>query len=246
MRFLIALAFCTLAAAQTFEVASIKPSAPDVRNSIIEPMPGGGLRIEGVPMKAILSWAYQVQNYQIAGGPGWVETENWSIVAKPSAPPPDGVPLEYEKMTEAQRATTADLVHRRLQALLAEHFHLVLRRETRDQPAYALMVAKGGAKVKEAVKPGYIRRGGGKIASNGGQMKALAQFLAIDLGRPVEDRTGLAGYYEIQLEWTPEGRGEPGLSIFTAIQEQLGLRLEAIKAPTETLAIERIEKPAEN
>ena len=246
MRFAIALALCTLAAAQTFEVASVKPSAPDVRNSIIQPMPGGGLRIEGVPMKAILSWAYQVQNYQITGGPGWLETDNWTIVANPSAPPPDGVPLEYEKMTEPERAATSTLVRKRLQALLAERFRLALRRETRDQPAYALTVAKSGPKMKEAAKPGYIRLGGGKVASNGTQMKALAQFLAVDLGRPVEDRTGLAEYYEFQLEWTPEGRNEPGLSIFTAIQEQLGLRLESIKAPVDTLIVERIEKPAEN
>ena len=240
-----------------FETATVKPSPPDGQcASMIEPMTGGGLRIACLPLNAILAWTYQVQNYQISGGPGWLTSAHWDILAKPAPPgPDDGPALEYEKMTDAQRARSSELVRQRLQSLLTERFQLVIRRETREQPAYALTVAKSGPRLKESAdqsKSGFLGRGRSQITSRGSQLPLFAQYLAIDLRRPVVDRTGLTAHYDFHLEWTPETAGsasenrDPGASIFTAIQEQLGLRLESIKAPVDLLVIERAERPVEN
>jgi bla regulator protein blaR1 len=204
-------------------------------------------------------WAYDVQDYQISGGPSWVGSELWTIVAKATPPaagnPPDG-PVEYEKMNGAQQAQYMRSVRERTKALLAERFQLVLRREMREQTAYVLTVAKGGPKMKESA-PGMIGRGNGEILSKGTQIGTFVRFLAVDLRRPVTDETGLTGTYAFDLKWTPDRfasaepggatAGDPaGPTIFTAIEEQLGLRLESRKAPVETLIIERVERTSEN
>jgi bla regulator protein blaR1 len=240
-----------------FETASIKPSPPETRCGTIEPLPGGGLRIECLALKTILTWAYDVQDYQVSGGPSWAASERWNILAKPAASDnsPDG-PAEYEKMNGQQRADYMHLVRRRLQSLLAEQFRLVLRHEIREQTAYALTVAKSGPKMKESA-PGMIKRRPGQIVSKGVRIETLAQFLGVDIGRPVADRTGLSGIYEFTLDWTPdrpasaapgiEAASDPtGPTIFTAIEEQLGLRLESRKMPVDTLVIDRVEKPSGN
>lgn len=246
-----------LAQTPTFETASIKPSPPETRCGTIEPLPGGGLRIECLALKTILTWAYDVQDYQVSGGPPWVASERWNILAKPAVldSPPDG-PAEYEKMNDQQRGRYMHLVRQRLQSLLAERFQLVLRHEMREQTAYALTVAKNGPKMKESA-PGMIKRSPGQIVSKGVQMGTFVRFLGVDVGRPVTDRTGLSGIYEFTLDWTPdrpasaapgiEAANDPtGPTIFTAIEEQLGLRLESRKMPVDTLVIDRVEKPSDN
>lgn len=247
------------AQALTFETASIKPTPSGPHNSVIGPMPGGGLNAEGLSLKNLIMWAYDVQDYQISGGPSWVGTQLWTIHAKPAPAAagntPDG-PVEYEKMNGAQQAHYMRSVRERTQALLAERYQLVLRREMREQTAYVLTVAKGGLKMKQST-PGMIRRGNGEILSKGTQIGTFARFLAVDLRRPVTDETGLTGTYEFDLKWTPDrfATVEPGgalandpagPTIFTAIEEQLGLRLESRKVPVETLVIERVEKASEN
>jgi uncharacterized protein (TIGR03435 family) len=208
-------------------------------------MPDGGLTAEGLSLTNLIMFAYDVQDYQISGGPSWVGSQLWTIVAKPAPSsagnPPDG-PIERS-------------VRERTQALLAERFQLVLRHEMREQTAYVLTVAKGGPKMKESA-PGMIKRGNGEILSKGTQMGNFIRFLAVDLRRPVTDETGLTGTYAFDLKWAPDrpANAEPGAvasepagpSIFTAIEEQLGLRLESRKAPVETLIIERVEKASEN
>lgn len=243
----------------TFETASIKPTPPGAHNSVIAPMPGGGLNAEGISLKVLIMWAFDVQDYQVSGGPSWVESQPWTILAKPAPPaagnPLDG-PVEYEKMNAAQQAQYARSVRERTRALLAERFHLVLRREEREQTAYVLTVAKGGPRMKESA-PGMIGRSNGEIISKGTQMGNFIRFLAVDLRRPVTDATGLTGTYAFDLKWTPDrpANTEPGAAaasdpagptIFTAIEEQLGLRLESRKAPVETLLIERADKPSDN
>ena len=241
--------------AAVFETAAIKPvaiDAPCSNGSMIQPMTGGGLRVECMSLKPMLTWAYQVQNFQISGGPAWVESMRWNIMAKADAAAGAGA-LEYEKMSDAQRAQTLERVRRRLQALLAERFQLVIRRESREQAVYSLTVAKGGPKLKESENQsasGFIRGGRNEVISKGAFLAQLAHFLAIPLRRPVIDNTGLAAHYDFELHWTPEappgGDAQPGPTVFTAIQEQLGLRLEAAKAPVDLLVIERVEKPVDN
>ncbi|MGA7239949.1 MAG: TIGR03435 family protein [Bryobacteraceae bacterium] len=261
MKHLILLLLATGVWAQpvTFETASIKPTPPGAHNSVIAPMPGGGVNAEGISLKNLMMWAFDVQDYQISGGPSWVESQPWTILAKPApsaaANSHDG-PIEYEKMNAAQQAQYMRSVQERTRALLAGRFQLVLRREEREQTAYVLTVAKGGPKMKESA-PGMIRRGNGEILSKGSQMGSFVRFLAVDLRRPVTDATGLTGTYEFDLKWTPDrpantesgaatANDPAGPTIFTAIEEQLGLRLEARKAPVGTLIIERVDKPSDN
>ncbi len=126
----------------------------------------------------------------------------------------------------------------------------------REQTAYVLTIAKNGPKLKASKdQSGFIKRGRGQIVSRGAQMTALAQYLSIDVRRPVMDRTGLSGHYDFTLEWTPDPgtnvaetatADATGPSLFTALEEQLGLRLESRKAPVDTLIVETVERPSEN
>ena len=229
-------------AAQSFETASIKPSEPGVQcQGGLQSMTGGGLRAVCVNLKTLLTWAYQVQNYQVTGGPAWVESINWNILAK--GPSVEGA-IEVEKMTDQQRQQHGALVKQRLQKLLADRFQLVLRRESREQPIYALTVGKDGPKLQESenqAKAGFLRRGNSELLSRGSLLDTVAQFLAIDLGRPVANRTGLTAHYDFELHWN----NETGPTLFTAIQD-LGLKLESAKGPVDMLVIERAEKPSDN
>jgi bla regulator protein blaR1 len=261
---LLILAIGAFAQTPAFETASIRPTPPDSQcsnGSIIEPLPGGGLRVECVGLKSLLTWAYEVQNYQVSGGPSWMAAESWNILAKPAAPegPQDG-PAEYAKMNDTQRTRYMAIIRQRLQALLADRFQLVLRHESREQTVYALTIAKNGPKLKESADQsvsGFLKRGRGNITGKGAQMETLVKFLAIDVLRPVADETHLTAHYDFTLDWTPdrpasatpgaETASDPtGPTIFTAIEEQLGLRLESRKMPVDTLIIDRIEKPSEN
>jgi uncharacterized protein (TIGR03435 family) len=160
----------------------------------------------------------------------------------------------------------------RLRALLAERFQLTLHRETKEQSVYALVVAKGGPKLqqgqaKEATGPRgpMMRMGRGELSGQGVELEMLTRTLSSQLGRTVIDRTGLKGNFDFKLTWTPDpgqSAGPPGglpagadappppdpngPSVFTALQEQLGLRLESQKGPVEMLVIDRVEKPSEN
>jgi bla regulator protein blaR1 len=263
----------------TFEVASVKPSATDDRRFMIQIQPGGGFRTSGSTLKMLLTYAYDVREFQISGGPGWINTDRYDIVAKaehsagaenPSADP--------RSMTDEQRKTVGDQMRERVRALLAERFQLTLHRETKEQSVYALVVAKSGSKLqasqtqasqtKEVTGPRgpMMRMGRGDLSGQGVQLDMLTRTLSSQLGRTVIDRTGLTGNFDFTLTWTPEpgqsvgppGGGPPpgveappppdpnGPSVFTALQEQLGLRLESQKGPVEMLVIDRVEKPSEN
>ena len=242
-----------------FETASIKPAAADAQASMIGPRPGGGLTAENLSLRRMIMWGYDVQDYQVTGGPGWVSSDRWTIQAK--APESEALPgpAKYQDMNEAQRDAFMSMARRRLQTLLADEFHLVLRHEMREQNAYHLVVGKGGPKMKQSADQAasmFVRRGRGEIEARNARLAALAQYLAIDLRRTVIDQTALSTHYDFTLRWTPEGAatavstddsagGPNGPSIFTAIEEQLGLRLESHKAPVETLIIEQVEKPRE-
>jgi uncharacterized protein (TIGR03435 family) len=148
------------------------------------------------------------------------------------------------------------------QAVLRDRFGLILRAETRELPIYALILAKGGHKLSPPTVTNHgvflQARGTQRIASGpGATIKMLAESLARELGRPVTNETGLDGLYDFKLEWTRDSPARPpspdepasapgGPSIFTAVTEQLGLRLESRKGPVPVYVIEKIEKPGEN
>jgi uncharacterized protein (TIGR03435 family) len=143
-----------------------------------------------------------------------------------------------------------------LQPLLAERLKITVHRETRELPVYALVVGKGGIKAREVEwQFAGISRSPGRVTSSSTRMEDLAIILSRQLDRPVLDVTGIKGYFEVKLEWTPEhgprreghGSDPAGPSIFTAVQEQLGLKLEARKAPVEMIIVDRLERdPTEN
>ncbi|HYL75938.1 MAG TPA: M56 and DUF3738 domain-containing protein [Bryobacteraceae bacterium] len=247
-------------AASKFEVASIKPSAPGGLAARFMMAPGGRVNINNINVKFLIQQAYQVRDFQITGGPGWIGSDRYDIVAK----------------GEGDEQISQEQMRAMMQGLLADRFKLVIHRETKELPVYSLVLGKNGPKLKETPEtegvpgPDGVRRGGmqvrmgrGLINGQGMTMEMLATQLANQLGRTVIDKTGLKGGYEVKLEWTPEqGQGpaiqregggdappttaDSGPTIFTALQEQLGLKLESTKGPVTIIVIDSVEKPTEN
>jgi uncharacterized protein (TIGR03435 family) len=237
---------------QEFEAASIKPSAPMAIGMVkvgVQIMPGGRISMSGATVKFLIQQAYGVRDFQIVGGPDWMGSERYDITAKPES------------------AATEDQVKVMMQALLADRFKLKFHRETKELPTYALVVAKGGPKLHASEvaagpdQPNGQRitmKGRGNLTLEGAPVSALAYQLGQRLGRSVIDKTELTGNYDFKLEWMPdESQGGPagdriavsdnnGVSIFTALQDQLGLKLESTRGPVEILVIERAEKASEN
>ena len=223
---------------QRFEVAVIHPhTAPADSGASFELFPGGRIKIVNEPVKLLIRTAFHVPNPQIAGDPSWVETDPYDIEAKTGRP---------EKPTPDQLGPM-------LQNLLAERFRFQFHRETRELSVLALVVTKGGPKMKpkqEDETPGmntHAGHGVSQLIATGSTMDLFAAYVGNRLGRIVIDKTGLTGSYDFTLEWAPEqGSDSPAPSLVTALQEQLGLRLESRKSPMEVLVIDRIERPSDN
>ena len=253
----------------TFEVASVKPNSGNDRGVGIQLQPGGGLRTTGTTLKFLLTFAYDVRDFQVSGGPGWINSDRFDIAAKSERGNSEITPDDPRKMTDAQMKTSVGLVRQKLQALLADRFQLTLHHETKEEPVYALVIGKNGSKLQESHSKQdgrHMMMNRGELDGEGVPLEFLASTLSSQLGRPVIDRTGLTGHYTFKLQWTPDpgqsankfgGLPPPGVdappppdpngpSIFTAIQEQLGLRLESQKGPVDLIIIERVEKPSEN
>lgn len=222
-----------------FEVASVKPTAhgrtPDgwSHSSIDIPSPGR-LVAANSSISECIRFAYGLKDYQLSG-PEWLNSDAASFDIEAKAAP----------------GTSRKEMREMLKTLLADRFKLTLHREPRSLPVYELSVAKNGPKLPEAIegaKTGLTARGGRdgvRVTGESATMASLADRLSSDLDRPVFDKTGLAGSFRIALEWS-RGEGD-GASIFSAIQEQLGLRLEAAKAVVEVAVVDHAEKmPAGN
>jgi uncharacterized protein (TIGR03435 family) len=253
-----------LAPAQTntarpeFVVASIKRNTPSCCAS--GGVGNGGSRNKDVTLKMLIGTAYQVQEFQISGGPGWIGSDRFDVEGKAEDP-----------------KANFDQLRLMLQSLLEDRFKLKLHRETKEIPVYALVVGKGGPKI--ALNPdqtspevngpaqpgagpnrGAIRIGAGSLIGNAVTMSLFARFLSQRLDRLVIDKTSLAGRFNVQLQWTPtEGENpfDPGgnalppadpsrPSVFTAVQEQLGLKLESARGTVEILVIDHAEQPTAN
>ena len=195
--------------------------------------------------------AYNVRDYQMSPeGPGWIRSDRYDIVAK----------------VDGEGRPTMDQVRQMLQKLLADRFQLKLHRETKELPVYALVIGKKGPTLMESAADAKssMRFGAGQFTGSKVSMTQLALFLSNALARPVLDGTGLMGTYDFKLQWTPDAGQLPGLggfgpgpdapppsdpngpSIFTAVQEQLGLKLESQKGPIEILVLDHAAKPSEN
>lgn len=251
----------------TFEVASVKPSGADALGIFFRILPGGGLMAEGAPLKALISLAYGVREFQISGGPGWINSDRFDVNARPEASKITATNIDPSKMPLDQQRSLRQQMQERLRNLMADRFQLTLHRENKEQQVYALVVAKGGPKLQESTKArSMMRMGRGLLTAQAVGMADLSLNLSNGLGRSVIDNTGLTGKYDFELNWTPDP-GQPaaapfgplppgvqlppppdpnGPSIFTALQEQLGLRLESQKGPVEMVVIDRVERPSEN
>ena len=240
----------------SFEVASIKPGDPTSHQVQIRMSPGGRISCKNVPLRFLLQRAFEIQDFQIVGAPGWVGSDRFDIEAK------------------ADHEVKQEEISLMLRSLLVDRFKLTFHHETKELPIYSLVVGKNGPKLKQSEgsadgKRTMMRMGRGMIEANAVSMDALADQIARNLGRPVIDKTGLTGTYDVKLEWTPDeqvagpgGPGGPGgpepkgdavptaesagPSLFTAVQEQLGLKLDGGKGPVKVIVIDHIEKASEN
>jgi uncharacterized protein (TIGR03435 family) len=239
-----------------FAIVSVKPNhsgAPAM--SIMSPPNAGSMTIVNMPLETIVQWAFGIFLHdQIAGMPGWAAQERFDIAAKVD----DADLAAFRKITDPVQRTPM------LQPILAERFNLKSHYEMRVLPVYELVVAKSGPRITEiqpALGPNGMKDGGarqmgrGQIKSMGQPMKPLVYALTTELGLVVIDKTGLTGYYNFTLRWTPdETTSAPGdsaqdssaPSIFTALHEQLGLKLLPAKAPVQVLVIDHLERPSPN
>jgi bla regulator protein BlaR1 len=229
----------------SFEVISIKPTPGNPVNSGFRRANGGSLNATNVTVRFLIEFAYDVRDDQISGGPAWLDSARFEVVAKPG----EG----------AEAGNTQQLVRQRTQSLLADRFHLAFHRETKELPVLVLKVAKNGPKgLKPSVAASmdYVTNGH-HLDCQHVSMATFAGFLAHQTHRSVTDKTGITGDFDFTLDWTPDdapaGAAAEGGAVapqfppfFLALQEQLGMRLEQQKGPVEVLTIDRAERPAEN
>lgn len=242
--------------AAAFEVASIKRDVSGEVGWYARWFPA--VHIERMTLKDVIVTTYRVHDFEVTGGPAWFDSDRYNIDAKAGSHP-----VANPQYVALQR--------RMLQTLLRDRFHLAMHRETKELPIYELTVAKGGPKMERAtcieritgdtaIAPGKTAAdycggtmlGRGRIEGPAG-MAFLADLLSGPLGRTVVDKTGLAGEFAVKLSFTPVAPAVPspdaansGPDIFTAIQEQLGLKLQSDKGPVEVLVIDHAERPSEN
>ncbi len=219
-----------------FEAASIKLNTSESGSSSTNGSKGQVV-FTNVSLKRLIERAYEVKPFQVTC-PGWAENVKFDIAAKY---PPD--------------TKSADRVLM-LRTLLEQRFKLAVHRESKEMPGYALVVAKGGSKLQP------VEAGGSSTSTNGGRvltltakktsMGQLADLLARDLSVMVVDQTGMDGVYDFDLRWSNEERNtgddaEPAPSLFTAVQEKLGLRLQSQKVPVPVIVVDHVERmPVEN
>jgi uncharacterized protein (TIGR03435 family) len=232
-----------------FEVATVKPSKPEAQ--------GMGYRVNGrsfstlnTTLSNLITFAYGIHARQVTGAPEWVDKEKFDISAKPDG---EGQPNDAQWKMMVQK-------------LLADRFKLTFHRDKKELSVYALTVAKAGPKMTQSAGdpnglPGLNFRGLGLLAVINANMSDFTQLMqGAVLDRPVVDQTGIKGRWDFTLNWTPDefqfaGMGAkppappadaPNPDLFTAIQQQIGLKLDSTKAATEVFVVDHVEKPSEN
>jgi uncharacterized protein (TIGR03435 family) len=269
-------ALAVVAAAQskdaTFEVASVKLNKSGDGNGNMRGVGSDRVVATNMPVRPMITFAYQVAGYQLIGGPGWLTTDRYDINAKLETPPTTVAPF-------IPGSTAPNPMQLALRHLLEDRFKLKVHRETREMDIYALVLARPGggpgpglkpttqdcSKATEAPRPGAPPPGApgqpfcgiagspGRVRFGGLPASSFASALSGPAGRMVVDRTGMTGSWDFELTFAPENRGpdappaDPNApSFFTAIQEQLGLRLESTKGPVDVLVIDGVEKATED
>ena len=233
-----------------FETASIKANhSGDTRQSSrLEP--GGRYAATNIQAKHLIRLGYGLQDFQIVGAPGWMESERFDVVAK------------------APADATRDAMQAMMQRLLADRFDFKAHTEIRRLPMYALAVARidgrrgpalrdaspctpaGASSTANAAPPCNFTLGDGRLAGRSVTMARLASELQGLIGAVVVDQTMLTAPYDVSLEWTPDlhgvGSSASAPSLFTALQEQLGLKLMSTKGPVNMLVVDRVARPTQD
>jgi uncharacterized protein (TIGR03435 family) len=230
------LAFLILAGAlhaQKFEAASIHPNPSGTEGSVINFEDSGVLRAANVSLRMLIRSAYSVQDDQIIGGPKWLDVDRYNIEARTLGP----IKGPEERLL--------------LQHLLADRFALRLHTDKRELPVYRLEIAKNGPLIKQSQSNSSEIRtsrnpGHNQISVVRIGIRQFAAMLGRFVGRTVQDATGITGDYDFTLTWDPDGASATVPSLFAALQEQMGLRLESGKAIMDVLVIDSAEKASEN
>ena len=260
-------------ASYVYEAASVKPNKTAPQGSSIRRLPGGRLQATNMPLRALITFAYQVQGFQLVEDPAWIRNDTFDIVAKMEGDPPPVPPGQGPDPHMIAMRT-----------LLAERFNLLVHRQTREMDIYALVLARPDGRLGPALKPttqdcaamAAAARGGappgpsagpnspvvcgmralpGRLVAGAMPMTLLANSLSGQVQRIVVDRTALSGAWDFEITFAPDRplNPPPGVefppadpnapSLFTALQEQLGLRLQSTKGPVDVLVVDRIEQP---
>lgn len=237
--------------APAYEVVSIRPSKSESGNGSWQTLPDG-YRITNMPLLSLVYSAYGItMESQISGLPGWVKTDPYDIEAKVDADTAEA----WKKLTWKERSKQEQPM---LQSLLADRFQFKAHEETKQLPVYDFVIAKGGLKMKQASadeKTFYTWNGGSSgftFTARATSVQSLATSLSGSIGRIIVDKTGLGDKkFDFELKWTPDLQRatdaiDAGPSIFTALEEQLGLKLVPSKGPVQVLVIDHMERPSPN
>jgi uncharacterized protein (TIGR03435 family) len=230
-----------------FEAASVRPSAANFGYVLFERNNPGYFTVRNITVRELIRWAYLARPYSVVDGPDWIDRDRFDVVAV------------------AQGRKTFDNFEM-VRTLLANRFALRVRREMREMPAYALERARGDGRLGPGLRPvtvDCVQQGSSRpspcgFRSGRGALQATAimwsaELFSASLDRPLVDRSGLSGQFDIDLKWTNEvptipgaGTADDRVTLFTALREQLGLKLEPIKAPIDVIVVEGIERPTQN
>ena len=248
----------------TFDVASVKPNRSGELMIRLDTEPGGRFLAINTPLRSLIQLAYGLQDFEIIGAPGWAASEPFDITAKATQELP---PLEGPNRG-------SPLLQQMLQALLRERFSLVAHTETRESQGLALMMSRSDGRLGPRLTPSKIdcaaliatakpddgppacgfRMSPGSIVLEGVPVSQIASGLSGLLGRRIVDRTGLTGNFDLQLHWDPPKRSpdgsivpsDTGVSLFTALGDQAGLKLTETKLPGTVLVIDSVQRPTPN
>jgi uncharacterized protein (TIGR03435 family) len=260
-----------------FDVASVKPnkSGAEQRYIRIDPA-GGGLTVSNMQLRQLITWAYQIQTFQLEGGPDWIASDRFDILAKP----------EREVPATGAFFDGQDPIRMMVRTLLADRFKLVMHKETKELPIFELVLARQDGRLGPQLRPaavdcaaraaaaakgatpassgpaatGYCGMNINPVSVRGGgvTLAMLANILVGPAQRLVIDRTGLTGNWDLEVKYTPDRSQIPpgveppvpidwnGPSLFTALEEQLGLKLRPARGPVEVLVIDNADRPTEN
>jgi uncharacterized protein (TIGR03435 family) len=238
------------ASAQTppaFEVATVKPSAPDAVMAIRRS--GHRIVTNGTTLQFLITWAYDIQSDRLFAKPPWLNSDRFDVTG--AAP--------QDEPSSAWKPGEPTIFQRRMQTLLADRFKLATHRETREMTLYTVTVAKSGFKPHVDPAPEVMGQqpfkmtGPGRLFGTQVTVEMLAKVLSDQLGRTVIDQSGLKGVFDFRLDWTPDrmpradGLPAPpdtrsGPSLFTALEEQLGLKLETRRGPVDVVVIDHVDR----